>query len=122
MKLKTIRMDREQTDRGAFCDREPGPKVLQMTVQDEETGTKYYCAYLKIGEMEDFTVTKRDLLHAIANDYIEDVIPWRLENYTSTRESWAALPESEFYEIYRQLKEKYEKDRSLPDLGTIHNF
>ena len=122
MKLKIMRMDKAQNDRGAFCDREPGPKVLQYTVQDEETGKKYYCAYLKIGEMEDFTVTKRDVLHAIANDYIEDVIPWRLESYTSTRESWAALPESEFYEIYQQLKEKYAKDKSQLDVGTIHTF
>ena len=122
MKLKTIRMDRAQNDRGAFCDREPGPKVLQMTVQDEETGKKYYCAYLEIGPVADFTVTKRDVLHAIANDYIEDVIPWRLEGYTSSRETWEALPDSEFYGIYQELKEKYAKDKSQLDVGTIHTF
>ena len=83
MKLKMIKMVATQTERGAFCDRESGPKVLQMTVQDEETGNKYYCAYLEIGPLADFTVTKRDMLHAIANDYLEDVIPWRLERYAT---------------------------------------
>lgn len=122
MKLKTIRMDKEQNDRGAFSDKGPGPKVMQMTVQDEETGQKYYCAYLKIEEMEDFTVTKRNVLHAIANDYIEDVIPWRLESYTSTRNTWASLPDSEFYGIYQELKEKYAQDKSQLDVGTVHSF
>ncbi len=119
MNLKKIKMQSEQTERGGCCDREDGPKVLQLTVQDEETGTKYYCAYMQIGPMEDFTVTKRDVLSAIAKDYIEDVIPVRLETYTSTRPTWAGLPNSEFYGIYQELKAQYAKVE-VQDNETIH--
>ena len=119
MKLKQIKMETAQSEFGGCCDREAGPKVLQMTVQDEETGTKYYCAYMEIGPMEDFTVTSRNVLNAIANDYVEDVIPCRLETYTSTRDTWAGLPDSAFYDCYLQLKEKYAQVQAL-DYGTVH--
>ena len=122
MELKIIKTETAQTEHGGCCDRVMGPKVMQMTVLDEATGNKYYCAYLEMGSMADFTVTKRNVLQAIANDYVEDVIPWRLEGYTSTRETWAGLEASEFYGIYQQLKEKYAKDKSQPDVGTVHTF
>ena len=111
MKLVFGRMERAQAERGACCDRTKGPKVLQLSAKDEESGKRYYCTYLEIGPLAEFTVASRDVLYAVANDYVEDVIPYRLECYDSRRpEDWEKLKESAFYPCYERLKAEYPRE------------
>ena len=108
MKLSFGRLEKMQAETGACCDRGRGPKVLQLSAKDEETGKRYYCTYLEIGPMAEFAVASRDVLSATANDYVEDVVPYRLECYNSRKpEEWEALKDSAFFPCYERLKAQY---------------
>lgn len=105
MKLKELKIQQALTELGGCCDKEMGPKVLQLTAQDEETGKKYYCCLANYPDEMEFLVAGRDVLHAVANGYEEDVIPHRLERYRLNRpEEAAALEQSAFLDCYKTLK------------------
>ena len=98
MKLKTIRLDRAQTQQGACCDRTMGPKITQITVEDEETAKRYYCCLSRDERDRELTIASWDILQAMANLYDEDVIPYRLEHYREwVKEEWSKKEQSAFY-------------------------
>ena len=111
MELKNLKIEQANTELGGCCDKEMGPKVLQLTAQDKETGKKYYCCYAQYPNDAEFIVAGRDVLHAVANGYDEDVIPYRLERYRLDRpEEAAALEQSACFGCYETLKAREWKD------------
>ncbi|MBO5573588.1 MAG: hypothetical protein J5947_05035 [Clostridium sp.] len=87
MKLRVIRLERGQIQMGACCDKTNGPAAAQMTVEDEETGKKYYCVFSEYQGEAECLAAKRDVLQAVCNLYDEDVIPWKLEKYSLSKET-----------------------------------
>ncbi|MCR5371679.1 MAG: hypothetical protein K6E83_13315 [Clostridium sp.] len=82
MRLRAVRIERGQIQMGACCDKTNGPAAAMLTVEDEETGKKYYCILSEYGGETECIAAKRDVLQSVCNLYEEDIIPWKLEKYT----------------------------------------
>ena len=106
MKLKQIKFERGQIQLGACCDKTNGPAAAQLTVQDEETGRKYYCVWSEYDGKAECLVARRDVLQSVCNLYDEDVIPWQLEKYRMSEEEERSRAEaSAFAGCFRYLEQ-----------------
>ena len=106
MKLKPVRTEQARTQQGACCDRTMGPEVVQITLEDEETGGRFFCCVSGDAGSRELIAANRDVLHAVANLYDEDVIPYRLERYRESRpDEWKQWQGSAFAECFRMLLE-----------------
>ena len=70
MKLTAVRLERGQIQMGACCDKTNGPAAAQLTVQDAETGKKYWCIYSEYQGEAECIAAKRDVLQSVCNLYL----------------------------------------------------
>jgi hypothetical protein len=116
MKLTAVRLERGQIQMGACCDKTNGPAAAQLTVQDAETGKKYWCIYSEYQGEAECIAAKRDVLQSVCNLYEEDVIPWQLEKYRlSAEEDRKACENSVFAGCFRFLAKNL-RDGAGPEI------